>query len=47
VEVPALVDAPVPADVPVTGKYVAGGTMGAKVATSVEGTVVEIIGITV
>lgn len=41
VDVNALVD------VPVTGRVVAGGTVGAKEAANVEGTAVETVGITV
>jgi len=47
VEVLALVDAPVPVDVPITGKFVAGGSVGEKAVAKVEGTSVETVGITV
>jgi len=41
------VDVPMLVDVPVTGRIVAGGTVGANEAANVEGTAVETIGITI
>jgi len=42
-----LVDPPVPADVPIIGKAIDGGSVGSKATTNVEGTAVETVGITV
>ena len=42
-----FVGVPMLVDVPVIGKEVAGGIVGAKEAANVEGTVVETVGITV
>ena len=42
-----LVDPPVPVDVPVTGKAVAGGSVDAKEIANVEGSAIETVGITV
>jgi len=47
IEVPMLVDAPIPIDVPVTRKVVVGGSVGAKAVANVEGIAVETARITV
>jgi len=42
-EVPVLVEATMPVDVPVTGKAIASESVGAKAVAKVEGTIVEIV----